>query len=137
RRGGRYGTLRSESGMGASWIEVDRLVRAIRDLSGFPHAEALPAVVQARDLVAETAVAVARAGASGDRGGGGEGHGRLARARVAVLDAERAVRRATEATALFHAGRERAERLVDEARRLRARDANDDPHLRTVSARNP
>ena len=110
--------------MGASWVEVDRLVRAIAELAGFPHAEALPAVVHARDLMAETAVAVARAGASDDEAAEREAHDRLARVRVALLDAQRAVRLAREAAALFHAGRERAERLLAEATRLRAGDGS-------------
>ena len=108
--------------MGASWLEVDRLIRDVGELCAFPHAEALAPVVRARDLVAATAMVVSLAALAGDARAEVEAHDALACARVAVLDAESAVRRAQEAVALSHAGRERAQRLMTEARALRARD---------------
>jgi len=108
--------------MGASWVEVDRLIREVTGLCEFPHAEALGAVVRARDVVAEAAMAVALAALSGDALSEVEGQDLLARARVAVRDADLAVRRAQETAALYGAGRERAQRLMAEARALRAKD---------------
>ncbi len=67
--------------MGASWVEVDRLIREVTGLCEFPHAEALGAVVRARDVVAEAAMAVALAALSGDALSGVEGQDLLARAR--------------------------------------------------------
>jgi hypothetical protein len=108
--------------MGASWLEVDKLIREVDSLAEFPHAEALAPVVRARDVVAETAMVVSLAGLSDDTRAETEAHDLLARARVAVLDAQLAVRRAQETVALARSGGERAARLMAEARALRARD---------------
>ena len=108
--------------MGASWLEVDKLIRELDKVTEFPHAEALPPVTRARDLVAETAMVVSLAGLSEDARAETEAHDLLARARVAVLDAQLAVRRAEEAVAYAAAGRARAQQLIAEARALRARD---------------
>ena len=108
--------------MGASWLEVDSLIRETEKLFEFPHAEALPTVARARDVVAETAMVVSLAGLSDDQEAEVEAQLLLARARVAVLDAQTAVRRAAEAVAVSRAGRARALQLMSEARALRARD---------------
>jgi hypothetical protein len=108
--------------MGASWLEVDSLIRETERLFEFPHAEALPPVARARDVVAETAMVVSLAGLSDDQEAEVEAQLLLARARVAVLDAQTAVRRAAEAVAVTRAGRARALQLMSEARALRARD---------------
>src|SRR6266850_8416764 len=108
--------------MGASWLEVDTLIRETEQLFEFPHAEALPPVTRARDVVAETAMVVSLAGLSDDSEAEVEAQLLLARARVAVLEAQTAVRRATEAVAVSQAGRARALQLMSEARALRARD---------------
>ena len=108
--------------MGASWLEVDSLIRETERLFEFPHAEALPTVARARDVVAETAMVVSLAGLSDDQEAEVEAQLLLARARVAVLDAQTAVRRAVEAVAVSRAGRARAQQLMSEARALRARD---------------
>lgn len=108
--------------MGASWLAVDTLIRETEKLCEFPHAEALPSVARARDIVAETAMVVSLAGLSEDPRAESEAHDLLARARVAVLDAQLAVRRASEAVTVSRAGRARAQQLMAEARALRARD---------------
>jgi len=108
--------------MGASWLAVDTLIRETEKLSEFPHAEALPSVARARDLVAETAMVVSLAGLSDDPQAESDAQLLLARARVAVLDAQTAVRRAAEAVDASRAGRARAQQLMAEARALRARD---------------
>ena len=108
--------------MGASWLEVDSLIRETERLFEFPHAEALPSVARARDVVAETAMVVSLAGLSDDQEAEVEAQLLLARARVAVLDAQTAVRRAADAVAASRAGRARALQLMSEARALRARD---------------
>ena len=108
--------------MGASWLAVDTLIRETEKLCEFPHAEALPPVTRARDLVAETAMVVSLAGLSDDPQAESDAQLLLARARVAVLDAQTAVRRARESVELSRAGRERAQQLMSEARALRARD---------------
>jgi fatty acid/phospholipid biosynthesis enzyme len=108
--------------MGASWLEVEKLIREIDTLTGVPHAEALPAVTRARDMVAETAMVVSLAGVSDDPQAEVGAHDLLARARVAILEAQVAVKRATEAVAASRAGRARAQALISEARALRARD---------------
>jgi hypothetical protein len=108
--------------MGASWLEVDKLVREIDTLTEFPHAEALAPLTRARDMVAETAMVVALAGLSDDPRAEAEAHDLLARTRVAVLEAQVAVRRAQDAVAHSRAGRARAQELIAEARTLRARD---------------
>jgi hypothetical protein len=108
--------------MGASWLAVDTLIRETEKLSEFPHAEALPSVARARDLVAETAMVVSLAGLSDDPQAESDAQLLLARARVAVLDAQTAVRRATESVAASRATRARALEMMAEARALRARD---------------
>ena len=108
--------------MGASWLAVDTLIRETEKLCEFPHAEALPSVARARDLVAETAMVVSLAGLSDDPQAESEAQLLLARARVAVLDAQTAVRRAAEAVVTSRAGRAHALQLMAEARALRARD---------------
>ena len=82
------------------------MIREVTGLCEFPHAEALGAVVRARDVVAEAAMAVALAALSGDALSEVEGQDLLARARVAVRDADLAVSRAQETAALYGAGRE-------------------------------
>jgi hypothetical protein len=119
--------------MGASWLEVDSLIRET-ELFEFPHAEALPSVARARDVVAETAMVVSLAGLSDDQEAEVEAQLLLARARVAVLDAQTAVRRAAETVALSQAGRARAMQLMAEARALRARDRS---HAALISSRPP
>jgi hypothetical protein len=79
-------------------------------------------VVRARDTVAETAMVVSLAGLSDAPGAEIEAQDLLARARVAILDAQLAVRRASETVALSLGGRARAKQLIEEARALRARD---------------
>ena len=108
--------------MGASWLEVDTLIREMEKVTEFVHAEALPPVTRARDLVAETAMVVSLAGLSEDARAEREAHDLLARARVAVLEAKLAVRRAEEAVTHTRAGHSRAQQLIAEARALRARD---------------
>ena len=108
--------------MGASWLAVDTLIRETEKLSEFPHAEALPSVARARDLVAETAMVVSLAGLSEDPQAESDAQLLLARARVAVLDAQTAVRRAAESVVASRATRARALELMAEARALRARD---------------
>ncbi|HEY8147680.1 MAG TPA: hypothetical protein VIK51_02025 [Vicinamibacteria bacterium] len=108
--------------MGASWLEVDSLIRETDKLFEFPHAEALPSVARARDVVAETAMVVSLAGLSDDQEAEVRAQLLLAHARVAVRDAQSAVRRAAEAVAVSRAGRARALQLMAEARALRARD---------------
>ena len=108
--------------MGASWLEVDSLIRETEKLFEFPHAEALPSVTRAREVVAETAMVVSLAGISNDSEAEVEAQLLLAHARVAVLEAQTAVRRAAEAVVVSRAGRARALQLMSEARALRARD---------------
>jgi hypothetical protein len=108
--------------MGASWLEVDKLIRELDVLAEFDHAEALAQVSRARDVVAETAMVVSLAGLSDDPVAEVKAHDLMARARVAVLDARVAVLRATEAVAASRAGVARAQQLIAEARALRARD---------------
>jgi hypothetical protein len=102
--------------MGASWLAVDTLIRETEKLSEFPRAEALLSVTRARDLVAETAMVVSLAGLSDDPQAESEAQLLLARARVAVLEAQIAVRRARENVELSRAGQERAQQLMSEAR---------------------
>jgi hypothetical protein len=108
--------------MGASWLEVDTLIRQLDAVAEFPHADALPAVMRARQMVAQTAMVVSRAGLSDERQAETEAHDLLARARVAVLDATVAVQRAKETVELSRATRAQAHALIAEARALRARD---------------
>jgi hypothetical protein len=84
-------------------------------------------------------MAVAVAGVSGDALAEVECHDLLARARVAVRGAELAVRRAQETVAHYRAGRERAQRLMAEAKALRAKDCaattREAAHRRTARSR--
>src|SRR6476469_4157790 len=108
--------------MGASWVEVDQLIREVETLTQYPHAEALPPVTRARDVVAETAMVVSMAGLSDEPQAEIEAHDLLARARVAVHDARVAVHRASEAVTASRAGQAKAQALTADARALRARD---------------
>src|SRR5215470_17280948 len=108
--------------MGASWLEVDSLIRELDLLSEFQHADALPAVMRARQMLAQTAMVVSLAGLSDESQAEKEAHDLLARARVAVLDARTAVQRAAETVELSRATRAQACALIAEARALRARD---------------
>jgi hypothetical protein len=119
--------------MGASWLEVDKLIREVELLSEFPHSEALPQVTRARDMVAETAMVVSLAALSEEPQAEKEAQDLMARARVAVMEARVAIQRATDAVAACRAGRGRAEKLVAEARALRARDRSG-PTLRAGRA---
>jgi len=108
--------------MGASWLEVDTLIRELDTLAEFPHADALPAVLRARQLLGQTAMVVSLAGLSDEAQAETEAHDLLARAAVAMLDASTAVRRARETVELSRATRAQASALIAEARALRARD---------------
>jgi len=108
--------------MGASWLEVDTLIRELDTLAEFPHADALPAVLCARQMIGQTAMMVSLAGLSDEAQAETEAHDLLARARVAVLDARTAVQRACETVELSRATRAQACALIAEARALRARD---------------
>ena len=108
--------------MGASWLEIESLLKQLDEVTSFPHAEALMPVTRARDTVAEAAMLVSRAGVSGDRRAESEAQDAMARARVTLHEAQVAVRRANEAVVATRDGCERAERLIREARELRARD---------------
>lgn len=108
--------------MGASWLEIESLLKQLAEVTSFPHAEALMPVTRARDTVAEAAMLVSRAGISGDHAAESEAQVAMARARVTIHEAQVAVRRAHEAVAATRDGCERAERLIREARELRARD---------------
>jgi len=90
--------------MGASWLEIDTLIRELETLTLFPHSEALPAMTRARDIVAETAMVVSMAGLSDDPRAESEAQDLL------------------EAMAVSRAGRARAQALIAEARAIRARD---------------
>ena len=83
-------------------------------------------VTRARDTVAEAAMIVSRAGVSGDPDEETEAQLAMARARVTLHDAQVAVRRANEAVVATQAGCNRAQRLIEEARALRARDVGPD-----------
>src|SRR5205814_5255388 len=108
--------------MGASWLEVDTLIRELDGLAEFPHADAQPPVMRARQMLAQTAMVVSLARLSDEPQAEKEAHDLLARARVAVLDARTAVQRATETVELSRATRAQACALIAEARALRARD---------------
>lgn len=112
--------------MGASWLEIESLLKQLDDVTAFPHAEALMPVTRARDAVAEAAMIVSRAGISGDPGEEAEAQIAMACARVTLHDAQIAVRRAHEAVVATQAGCDRAQRLIEEARALRARDGAPD-----------
>ena len=108
--------------MGASWLEIESLLKQLDEVTSFPHAEALMPVTRARDTVAEAAMLVSKAGVSGDRRAESEAQDAMARARVTLHEAQVAVRRANEAVIATRDGCERAARLIEEARALRARD---------------
>ncbi|HUG54881.1 MAG TPA: hypothetical protein VMR21_14825, partial [Vicinamibacteria bacterium] len=67
---------------------MEKLIGEVETLTQFPHAEALPSVTRARDVVAETAMVVSLAGLSEEAVAETEAQDLLARARVAVLDAQ-------------------------------------------------
>ena len=108
--------------MGASWLEIESLLKQLDEVSSFPHAEALMPVTRARDTVAEAAMLVSRAALSGDLRAEREAQDAMARARVTLHEAQVAVRRAGEAVVASREGCDRAQRLIHEARALRARD---------------
>jgi hypothetical protein len=108
--------------MGASWLEIESLLKQLDEVMSFPHSEALMPVTRARDTVAEAAMLVSRAGISGDHAEESEAQVAMARARVTLHEAQVAVRRAHEAVVATRDGCERAARLIHEARALRARD---------------
>jgi hypothetical protein len=112
--------------MGASWLEIESLLKQLDEVTAFPHAEALMPVMRARDTVAEAAMIVSRAGISGDPREESEAQIAMARARVTLHDAQVAVRRAHEAVIATQSGCDRALRLIEEARLLRARDCGPD-----------
>jgi len=109
--------------MGASWLEIESLLKSLEEVTSFSHAEALLPVTRARDTVAEAAMIVSRAAFSSDPKQEAFVHDALARARVTVREAEVAVRRAEEAVKLSRSGCDRARQLIEEARQLRARDS--------------
>ena len=127
--------------MGASWLEIESLLQQLDAVTAFPHSEALMPVMRARDSVAEAAVIVSRAGISGDPREEAEAQMAMARARVNLHDAQVAVVRAREAVIATHAGCDRAQRLIEEARALRARDGAPDrravPRPGAVDRRQP
>jgi hypothetical protein len=108
--------------MGASWLEIESLLKQLDEVSAFPHSEALMPVSRARDTVAEAAMIVSRAGLSGDPSHEAEAQVAMARARVTLDEARVAVRRAGEAVEASKSGCDRAQRLIQEARQMRARD---------------
>lgn len=108
--------------MGASWLEIESLLKQLEEVTAFSHAEALLPVTRARDTVAEAAMIVSRAGLSGDPRAEAAAQDAMARARVTLQEAQAAVQRAREAVAASQLGCDRAQRLIDEARALRARD---------------
>ena len=112
--------------MGASWIEIEMLLKQLDDVTSFPHSEALMPVARARDSVAEAAMIVSRAALSGDAAQESEARVAMARARVTIAEAQVAVRIAREAVELSKNGCGRAQQLIDEARRMRARDGTGD-----------
>ena len=112
--------------MGASWLEIESLLEQLDEVASFPHAAALMPVTRARDTVAEAAMMVSRAGISGDPREEAEAQLAMARARVTLHDAQIAVVRAREAVVATQTGCDRAQRLIHEARELRARDGSPD-----------
>lgn len=112
--------------MGASWLEIELLLKQLGEVTAFPHSEALMPVTRARDTVAEAAMIVSRAGISGDPREEAEAQMAMARARVLLHEAQVAVVRAHEAVIATQVGCARAQRLIDEARALRARDGAPD-----------
>jgi hypothetical protein len=119
--------------MGASWLEIESLLKQLDEVASFPHAEALMPVARARDTVAEAAMLVSRAGVSGDRRAESDAQDAMARARVTLQEAQVAVRRAGEAVVATREGLDRADRLIREARELRARDVGR-PLVRPVAS---
>lgn len=117
--------------MGASWLEIESLLKQLDEVSAFPHAEALMPVTRARDTVAEAAMMVSVAGVSGDPRAESDAQDAIARARVTLQEAQVAVRRAREAVAATQSGCDRAQRLIQEARALRARDGGRSSHPAT------
>jgi hypothetical protein len=110
--------------MGASWVEIESLLKQLDEVTAFPHSEALMPVNRARETVAEAAMIVCRAGLSGSEGDEAEARVAMARARVTLDEAQVAVRRAREAVEVSRTGCDRAQRLIEEARQLRARDGS-------------
>ena len=110
--------------MGASWVEIESLLKQLDEVTAFPHSEALMPVNRARETVAEAAMIVCRAGLSGSEVDEAEARVAMARARVTLDEAQVAVRRAREAVEVSRTGCDRAQRLIEEARQLRARDGN-------------
>lgn len=110
--------------MGASWVEIETLLQQLDEVTAFAHSEALMPVSRARETVAEAAMIVCRAGLSGQPGDQDEARIAMARARVTLAEAQVAVRRAREAVEASKTGCDRAQRLIEEARELRARDVN-------------
>jgi hypothetical protein len=108
--------------MGASWVEIETLLKQLDDVTAFPHSEALMSVSRARDTVAEAAMIVCRAALTGDATQEAEASIAMARARVTLDEAQVAVRRAREAVEVSKNGCDRARKLIEEARQLRARD---------------
>ena len=108
--------------MGASWVEIETLLQQLDEVTAFVHSEALMPVSRARETVAEAAMIVCRAGLSGQSGDQDEARIAMARARVTLAEAQVAVRRAREAVEASKTGCDRAQRLIEEARELRARD---------------
>jgi hypothetical protein len=108
--------------MGASWVEIETLLKQLDEVTAFPHSEALMPVNRARESVAEAAVIVSRAGLSGTEIDEAEARIAMARARVTLDEAKVAVRRAREACEVSRTGCDRAQKLIEEARQLRARD---------------
>ena len=108
--------------MGASWVEIESLLKQLDEVTAFPHSEALMPVNRARESVAEAAMIVCRAGLSGSEADEAEARVAMARARVTIDEAQVAVRRAREAVEVSRTGCDRAQRLIEEARQLRARD---------------
>lgn len=117
--------------MGASWVEIETLLQQLDEVTSFAHSEALMPVNRARESVAEAAMIVCRAGLSGRTGDEDEARIAMARARVTLAEAQLAVRRAREAVEASKTGCDRAQRLIEEARELRARDVNE-PDRRSV-----
>lgn len=108
--------------MGASWIEIETLLKQLDDVTAFPHSEALLPVSRARDTVAEAAMIVSRAALDGGETHEANARIAMARARVTLDEAQAAVRRAREAVEVSKTGCDRAHKLIQEARELRARD---------------
>jgi hypothetical protein len=108
--------------VGATWLEIETLVKRFEAVETFAHADALPAVSRARVSLAEAAVAVSLAGLSDDPRADAETLDLLARARYLVGEAEAAVHRAQDAVIESRRTSDEARRRIAEARLLRARD---------------